>query len=760
MSNREKYGQAEYEIKLENILSYTNLFTLRNVITTNLFNIFKDEKNLNINLIYNSHRENNSNYDSHLGKYFNLDIQEYIYKVGNLTYYIDRYNRAHFFNTYYEENYFNNKKTEDDANLKLVEDNRNNKIYIKKENEILTFELLNNESTNFLYYVLTKREIKLSNNSSVVYFYNYLNNRLVSITNSSNPDNIINVEYNSDGLLKKMKLELDGLLYQIKITYDDYNNIVKITKTAKSIDKISIIYKYDSSERVKYVIDNNKKEGLKIDYDNDGLETKTIETVFLKYKLNNENDIYSSEYTYTSDLDYTRSYKFNITQLEETVDKIIKFTKNNLLNYTQVEIKKSNNEIINTYVYYYNSFGKKEIRFEAEFNEDGTINNLKNDSFEVGYEILGSNSNPTLPYTINGKNPYFIEFSNRVTWINTQKFQEFKNYHRELMNVISSNEITYNITFLLNLGMTISSPKINFYINYSDSSQSEFKISLDSERRTLFGLYSKVISLKSEEIDSIGFEIDNGTIQSNSYITHMCLSLSNHARIYVKKNNNLYDFDLVNKIKYTLYNDTVLEEMIFDSENYMDLNDFIYTYRNYIKEKIISGLNDFDLVYSNNKKKIRVKNLTLLINELEIPVDNHISYIQKNYNSLAQNIHQSEMSFKRNVSIDEYNLENVYWNHRWFNDESIDEYYDIDGRRLLKVDENGNIKYTSFMSYDKKSSETVKTIIGTYNTLYEYQNNIEFFEMPKSLLNASFKDMNKEDDDWNEFNDINKHTFR
>ena len=82
----ERVNQIEYDVS-DNIK--VNLKTGRLLFTYNIVNLFKDEYNLNLDLIYNHKNELNPNMNPLLGSFFRLDRNEYIQRTGNLIYYID-----------------------------------------------------------------------------------------------------------------------------------------------------------------------------------------------------------------------------------------------------------------------------------------------------------------------------------------------------------------------------------------------------------------------------------------------------------------------------------------------------------------------------------------------------------------------------------------------------------------------------------------------------------------------------------------------
>ena len=169
----ERIGQIEYDIG-SNIK--VNLKTGRLLFNTNIINIFKDEYNLNLNLIYNSNNNFNPNMDSLLGNYFKLDISEYIQRTGNLIYYIDSFDRYNLAETYYSNQAETHKHFNNESGLTLIVYNNNdNKILIKDDNgNTKEYSKLYNQSDNTYYYVLTKKNIKLNDNSYLIYYYNII----------------------------------------------------------------------------------------------------------------------------------------------------------------------------------------------------------------------------------------------------------------------------------------------------------------------------------------------------------------------------------------------------------------------------------------------------------------------------------------------------------------------------------------------------------------------------------------------------------
>ena len=69
----EKINQIEYDIGKS---LKCNLKTGRLLFHTNLINIFRNQYNLNLNLIYNSKCEFDANMNFHLGQYFKFDRQK------------------------------------------------------------------------------------------------------------------------------------------------------------------------------------------------------------------------------------------------------------------------------------------------------------------------------------------------------------------------------------------------------------------------------------------------------------------------------------------------------------------------------------------------------------------------------------------------------------------------------------------------------------------------------------------------------------
>ena len=74
----EKINQIEFPIvNNDEYLIKLNLITGRLLVEANVINLFKDEYNLSLNLLYNSKNEFNPNMNSSLGNYYKLDINEY-----------------------------------------------------------------------------------------------------------------------------------------------------------------------------------------------------------------------------------------------------------------------------------------------------------------------------------------------------------------------------------------------------------------------------------------------------------------------------------------------------------------------------------------------------------------------------------------------------------------------------------------------------------------------------------------------------------
>ena len=155
----ERVNQIEFDVS-DNLK--VNLKTGRLLFTYNIINLFKDEYNLSLNLIYNHKNELNPNMNPLLGSFFRLDINEYIQRTGNLIYYIDSLDRYNLSETYYENSTEIHKHFNNESGLTLIVYKNNDGLYFQAQKHVQFIEISGNKqifekkSNNFSFFAVKR----------------------------------------------------------------------------------------------------------------------------------------------------------------------------------------------------------------------------------------------------------------------------------------------------------------------------------------------------------------------------------------------------------------------------------------------------------------------------------------------------------------------------------------------------------------------------------------------------------------------------
>ena len=730
----ERVNQIEYDVS-NNIK--VNLKTGRLLFTYNIINLFKDEYNLSLNLIYNHKNELNPNMNTLLGSFFRLDINEYIQRTGNLIYYIDSLDRYNLSETYYENSTEIHKHFNDESGLTLiVNKNDDNIIRLKDDfgNE-KEFTRQSNQSENTYYYVLTKKTVKYNNTTSISCFYNYdSNNRLISMYNSVSQDRVINFKYNDIGLLSHIYINYNNKINGVRLKYNSNFELIAIKKITNSIEEIGYILRY-SNNLVDALVDYKLKEVYTFEYDvNNKLEK--VKKGYINLTIKEENNKYASETTYTSDLlidNYVKNDEelYVIRDIDIITNKNIIFTYNANNSNTIVKKEVSNNDEMNiSYIYYYDAFGRSTTTFEYSTN-----NNLiyfKNTNACKGIELLGS-SNQTYEQNnnllINNLKPYQFEDCLGNIQVSQAKINAFNNYHTKNINNCNDAKIIYNVSANLKINQIYKNNKLVFEVTYEDNSFQLIEKKINIVKTDEWFNNVCAIELEKKRVSSIFAYITSDNDYNKYSISNMYIYLGSKSIeeiSYLDSNNQRQLVLLENQeeLKYIKVGSTQEESITLNNSgseyyNYLSFTDLILTYYNYLRSN-----DSFDLVYSSSnysKKRIKVKLLKIKFNLLSYASLSNIEIINESYNNFTNYINQKILKYE-SVALPTGNPINLLCNDTkvsvTISNQLVEKhaftYFDLNLNNILSINEDGLKTYIEYDNYNRVMSQS----------LYNSENNL------------------------------------
>ena len=730
----EKINQIEYDIGKS---LKCNLKTGRLLFHTNLINIFRDQYNLNLNLIYNSKCAFDANMNSHLGQYFKFDICEYITRVGSLIYYIDSLDRYHLSETYLTNGNTVYKRFNDDSRLTLTYDTDNdNQIFIKDDNDnTLEFQKITTQSSNTMYYVLKKKTIKYKN-ASIDYIYRYENNRLISMCCSTDTNKVINFKYNSQGFINHIYITYENsnhenIIYGAKLKYDDSFRIVAINLITNGIEEVKYLLSYNSNNKLKYLANYKKQVACSFTYDSN---YKLANTRYgnISFEVKGNNDLYASENLYVKNqiiYNYVRDNNEDYDISNITINQIFgfDFTYDNNTDYTIVtkddSLNPSNN--IKT-IYYYDSEGKETSHFEV-LNNSNT--NFKNINIMNGVELLGSGFGSI---EINGKYVHSGICSFTYNSIDTDALSDFITYHDANISRFNQSTLIYNLSMVISLDLPFENNFLYLNVQYNDYDYNENIIKLTLKQSTKLQLFTTSLEIKNKEIRNIHYKVFSSGDNNHYTLSNMYLSFGQSEDFhFCGQISNVYDLNSQQEVKLLKLGEDSYTHYTLDGDCYLSKNDIIRNHLNWAKSP-----GDY-IFYLNNGKTIeRVSESYILCynfmsgqNE-EIPIDKDFKIIVKQNDFNSNLIKETNIKFCDGESVNNIPILSSIWYSTTvrLNDtiSTQDMYYDLFGNLILVKDEYGVIKHNIYDNYGKLLSTNIydgttliKTINHTYTDLEE-----------------------------------------
>ena len=615
----ERIGQIEYEIN-DNLK--VNLKTGRLLLNTNIINLFKDEYNLNLNLIYNSNNDFNPNMDSLLGLYFKFDISEYVERTGNLIYYIDSFDRHNLATTYYSNNGETHKHFGDESlQTLIVFDNDDTRILIKDNNEnIKEFSKLSNQSEDTYYYVLTKKQIKLNDNTYLTYFYNYDNeNRLTSIYNNIDSTRKIEFGYNKNGLINHIYINYSNKINGVRLKYDINNKIVALLNITNSIEELQYVFNYEG-ECLKYLVDYVNQKGYEFTF-NINSKVSLIRYGKTNINIHKISSLMVSEDTYTSNQlvdnyvsDFETSY--NIDNLNIASKDSIEFIYDINSDYTKV-IKHNtlNSSFDLTYVYYLDALGKEVSSFI-----ETSANRYKNTFIMKGYDLLDETSTASLK--INNKKVFESNLLETTLDFDSTTLGDFIDYHNDNVNKFNGAYLVYSLSCFMQFKKVFQRNALILLVTYEDEPNNETKevrIKLNLKQANGIQLFSSCFSLERRRVVNIQFQISSINESNNYILSNMYVTLSDINYLMIKVNNNL-DLPLgcLKELNIKKYNSSSYEPIDCNNEsgrtnNTFSYNDLIVSFKNYLKAMPVTSNSTYNLYYNELRSIERVKSAKIVL---------------------------------------------------------------------------------------------------------------------------------------------------
>ena len=730
--SQEIINQIEYDIgKGMNC----NLKTGRLLFQTEVLNIFRNNYNLNLNLIYNSKCDFDANISFNMGQYFKLDICEYIKKVDSSIYYIDKFDRCHLAEHYfsaYNEVYY---RFDDCSRLTLITyTNNSNKIIIKDDNEnTLEFTKLSTQSSNTLYYVLIKKTIKFNNNSTITYNYTYNNNRLMNVYCSTDSNRKIYFKYNEQGYIYHIYIKYNNKIHGVKFKYNSNFKIVAISTIKNSIEELKYVLSYNNG-KVKNILNYKKQLAYTFTY-NSSYKLTSARYGSTVFEIEGNNDIYASETLYVKDqiiYNYPRdnheSYDISNIQIEAVGGYNFEYDGNG--DYTivvKVDTLNPSNNI--KMIYYYDEDGIEMSHFEVLYNN---INTLKNIDITQGVELLDNGASGT---KINGKNAHIGICENSYTDVGSIELNAFISYHNANISRFKESTIIYDLSFLAALNFTDGKKYINLYVGYDDTTFDIIPIALFLKQSGKLQLLTSSIELQKKEIVSIKYSVRSDVSNNQYMLSNMYLRLGERNALQFESVYADYIYTLNDQVEIKLLKlgDNHYTYYTIEDDYYMSANDLIMNFNNWAKSHndFVFYMKDGELIERVSEAYITCHQYSHNVDEV-FPFDGTFSILikQNDYNSNL--INKTNISFCGTATINYITITNVLHYYTSVSNGQItnyqDKYYNTREKIVLERDEYGIIKHYLYDDYNRLVTTNIyddTTLVKTINHTYNYLGDIE-----------------------------------
>ena len=732
----EKINQIEYDIGKS---LKCNLKTGRLLFHTNLINIFRDQYNLNLNLIYNSKCEFDANMNFHLGQYFKFDTCEYITRVGSLIYYIDSLDRYHLSETYLTDGNTVYKRFDDDSRLTLTYNTDNDdQIFIKDDNEnTLEFKKITTQSSNTMYYVLIKKTIRYKN-SSIDYIYRYEDNRLISMCCSTDTDKVINFKYNSQGFINHIYITYENsnhenIIYGAKLKYDDNFRIVAINIITNGIEEVKYLLSYNNNNKLKYLANYKKQVACSCTYDS-SYKLTNMRYGNISFEVKGNNDLYVSENLYVKDqiiYNYVRDNNSDYDISNITINQISGFdiTYDSNTDYTIVtkvdSLNPSNN--IKT-IYYYDADGKETSNFEV-LNNSNT--NFKNINIMNGVELLGSGFGSI---KINEKYIHSGTCSFTYNSIDSDALSDFIEYHNANISRFYQSTLIYNLSMVISLDLPFENNFLYLYVQYNDYDYNENIIKLTLKQSTKLQLFTTSLEIKKKEIRNIQYKVFSSGNNNHYTLSNMYLSFGQREVFqFCGQFFNVHDLNDPQQVKLLKLGDESYTYYTLDDDRYLSKDDIIRNHQNWAKS------HGNYIFYLNNGKTIeRVSEAYIICynfmsgQDEDIKIDDYFKIIIKQNDFNSNLIKETNIKFCDGETINNIPIESSMWYSTTISINNTistqDMYYDLFGNLILEKDEYGIIKRNIYDNYGKLLSTNIydgTTLIKTINHTYTLSEEID-----------------------------------
>ena len=596
MDNSKNF-QKELSFELGNGQGSINTFTGRLLFSTPDANINIESYNLRVNHVYNSHFSLPGGLSSKCGNRWKLDIEQYIYKIQDVYYYIDEVGMKHKFKLLTGTKYY------DTSGLNFIFDSSTQ-----------TITMQNGVELKFTNQRLTRINYK---NFSKVISYNS-KNQVVSYYDTREVQNRIEFEYYDEGLIKTCSIYgAHKNKYNLEYYYDENENLIYVKKTTYKGEKKIFKYEYNSAYNITKMISYNKCQEIDFVYLGNkvvSLDSYNVEIIPIK----NEVDEYLGSEFILGDDKYLgdKQYIFNEDEIIK-LDSIESLTITYNLTNHKTNVTNSNNV---TTVYFYDSEG----RFTTAL-EQVDESHFKDETNKFGLDVMPTGSSTVC---INNRNAHLLTSDTlSIKDINENYFAEFKNTLTKDFSGVNY----YDLTCLVYLNIELLFDKVKVLVINNENAESVCGYGyLNKDAVNTWQKLNMSITLNDLNFENLKLEFiyDEELLPDDNcilLISDLKLRAGTHSDVILvnKTTNEEININDIDMISYSIQdndNTDTINELIWSSTR-ISFNDLLQLKKDYFENDSTYNIVSFD----NGRYKRYATNIIIksIDRETEINLNNY-----------------------------------------------------------------------------------------------------------------------------------------